>query len=238
MPAIRSRRLVPEILDGLAPDDPRAAASRRDLARVNLLMGHAGIVAGLLRKGLARPPRRILEIGAGDGRFMLGLARQLARRWTGVEVVLLDRQDLLTAERVAAFGALGWRARPVTADVFDWAAGAGETGFDAVVANLFLHHFDDAGLARLLSLVAPLAPVCAAAEPRRATLALGVSKLLLAIGANDVTRHDAPASVRAGFADKDLTALWPRRGGDKVEEGRAGLFTHAFLARPSRERDR
>ena len=47
------RQVAPEILDGLCSDDPRAMASRRDLKRVNALMFHATIMAGLLRRQVA-----------------------------------------------------------------------------------------------------------------------------------------------------------------------------------------
>ena len=72
------RRLVPEILDGLAADDPAAIASRRDLVRVNALMFQDRIMIGLMRKHVRAGPLRILEIGAGDGRFMLAVARRVA----------------------------------------------------------------------------------------------------------------------------------------------------------------
>ncbi|TIW86177.1 MAG: hypothetical protein E5V59_29080, partial [Mesorhizobium sp.] len=85
MSELDQRRLVPEILDGLAVDDPRALASRRDLRRINALMFQARIMASLLRKFAPKPPRRILEIGAGDGTFMLAVARRVARHWPGVE---------------------------------------------------------------------------------------------------------------------------------------------------------
>lgn len=224
------RRVAPEILDDLLPGDPRAAASRRDLSRLNGLMFQTGIMEGLLRRSLAAPPRRILEIGAGDGAFMLAVAKRLARRWPDVEVVLLDRQDIVPPARRAAFERLGWRASTVTADVFAWTAAAGEERFDAIAANLFLHHFTDGDLARLFAGLAPLAPVFVTTEPRRAAFPLTASRMLWAIGANDVTRHDAPASVRAGFGGRELTALWPADGGALTSEGRKGFFTHAFAA--------
>ena len=81
---------------------------------------------------------------------------------------------------------------------------------DVVTANLLLHHFHADELARLLALAAGAAPLVAACEPRRGMLPLLASRLSWAIGANRVTRHDAPASVHAGFAGSELSALWPR----------------------------
>src|SRR5918994_7946729 len=124
MSGLAQRLVEPEILDGLCEADPLAVAARRDLVRVNALMFQQAIMARLLADRV-RSPHRILEIGAGDGVFMLGVARRLAKRWPGVELTLLDRADLVTPERSAAFAELGWQARTITADVFDWLSGAG-----------------------------------------------------------------------------------------------------------------
>src|SRR5262245_27301775 len=43
--AENSRRVEPEWLDGLPATDPGAIRSRRDLRRLNRIMGHVGIVA-------------------------------------------------------------------------------------------------------------------------------------------------------------------------------------------------
>ena len=69
-----------------------------------------------------------------------------------------------------------------------------------------------------------------ATEPRRGSFPLAAARLLWAIGANGVTRHDAAASVRAGFAGKELSALWPAGQGRPIEERRGGLFSHVFAA--------
>ena len=229
------RMLQPELLDVLPAADPQAIGSRRDLVWINALMWQAPIMRRLLVRHAGEAPRRILEIGAGDGRFMLGIARRLAKRWPDVELVSLDRTPGVLAPTTRAdFGRLGWRVEPVTDDIFEWAASAGKERFDIACANLFLHHFDDTQLARLLALMAPLAPLFIAAEPLRARLPLRATRLLPAIGANAVTLHDAAASVRAGFAGAELTRLWPASAGPVLEERRAGLFTHVFAAAGAR----
>ena len=102
---------------------------------------------------------------------------------------------------------------------------------DAIIANLFLHHFQGVRLAELLRGVARLARVFVALEPRRSRWALAASRQLWAIGCNQVTRHDAPVSVRAGFAGQELSRLWPENGEWQLEEQRAGWFSHLFVAR-------
>ena len=104
-------------------------------------------------------------------------------------------------------------------------------GLNAIIANLFLHHFEDDTLARLFALAASRTTLLVACEPRRARLPLAGSHLLGVIGCNDVTRHDAVLSVRSGFIARELSALWPLDRGWSLEERRAGPFSHLFVAR-------
>lgn len=225
-----ARRVEREWLDELPAEDPRAARSRRDLRRVNALMSNAAIVAGGLRaagSGL----RRVAEIGAGDGTFALCVARSLPRPAAQAEFVLVDRQPVIDAGLERRFAELGWQARWQRSDVFAWLRSPGALRCDALVANLFLHHFEDPSLAELLALAAGRAPLFVACEPRRSAFALLGSRLLGLIGCNDVTRHDAVASVRAGFRGHELTRLWPASSVHQLEERPRGLFSHAFVAR-------
>lgn len=222
----------PEILDELPEDDPRARRSRRDLERINRVMGAAGILARALGTGAAAP-RRIIELGAGDGSLMLRLARRLAPRWPGVQVVLLDRQQCVAPHTRDAIARTGWTVQDRQEDVADWVAGAHREQFDIVLANLFIHHFDEDAIARLFGAVSARTGVFVACEPRRASLPLLASRLVGLLGANAVTRSDAVASVRAGFQGRELSALWPASPAWRLSEGRAGLFSHLFTARRS-----
>jgi len=225
------RRIEPEWLDELPPSNPRAMRSRRDLRRVNALMRNAAIVARELRRSFHEgAPHAIAEIGAGDGTFMLRLAEKTATQWKDVHVVLLERQDIVSPETRAEFVSLGWRAESVTADVFEWLARPAARIFDVIIANLFLHHFDAARLTALLSLAAQRTRMFIACEPRRSGLALVGSRLLGVVGCNDVSRHDAVVSVRAGFAGQELSALWPASRAWTLQERAHGLFSHCFIA--------
>jgi hypothetical protein len=227
-----TRRLQPEWLDQLPPDDPRALRARRDLQRLNVWMGNVGAMARALRRAFeGRPPRRLVDLGAGDGTFLLRVARRLAADWQGLEVESLDRQQLLQADTRGTMARLGWQVRTTRADVFDWLRRAAGAPSDAMLGNLFLHHFSHARLTDLLSAASRSARVFAALEPRRAPLPLACSRMLWLIRCGGVTRHDAPVSVRAGFAAHELSALWPAGPGWSLLERRTGLFGHLFVAR-------
>jgi hypothetical protein len=224
--AALARSVQPEWLDQLDPADARAQRCRRDLARVNAFMRNGAIVASELARA-AMAPGSWAEIGAGDGRFALSVASRLAPAAGGGRIVLLDRAAC--AADAAAFGALGWTCERKRADVFEWLDDPATPTFDAVIANLFLHHFEDGALARLLAAISKRTRVFVACEPRRSRLALAGSHLLGFIGCGEVARHDAVLSVRAGFLDGEIGALWPK-GGWHIEERARALFSHAFVA--------
>ncbi len=220
-----ARTLVPEWLDILPADDPRARGSRRDLARINFVMRQQAIMARQLRSLPA--PRRLADLGSGDGRFLLGVARRVAPHWGRVTALIVDRQEIVSARTRQGFAALGWHCECVSGDIFKTLP---QLDAQIITANLFLHHLEEAALARLLALAAQQALGFVACEPRRSVSALLASRMVFALACNAVTRHDAVASVRAGFAGRELSRLWP--GGDwRLREERALPFTHIFSAR-------
>lgn len=242
---MRTRKVAREVLDDLSEDDPDAIQSRRDLSRVHRAMGTRAILLRALREVTASrrdcAPLRVLELGAGDGSLMLGVAQALAPAWPKVELTLLDAQALVRRETLARYAELGWTAVAEVSDVFDWATGSHDprlmnhqpARWDLIVSNLFLHHFEDEHLAGLFGAIADRGKRFFASEPRRARLALAGSHLIGLLGTNWVTRQDAVLSVRAGFRGQELSALWPDVGQRwHVQEYPAGLFSHCFLAQP------
>jgi hypothetical protein len=224
------RIIEPELLDELPPGDPRAVRSRRDLRRVNAWMRNHAIMVRALQAGLnGLAPKQITELGAGDGHFLLRVAKKMAPRHPNVSVTLLDRQRIVLPATIASFLSLGWHAEAIVADVFDWPQVSAAT--EIVIANLFLHHFDDARLADLFRMIAGRARLFIAIEPQRARWPRFCSRLLWMIGCSPVTRHDAAVSIRAGFLNTELSTMWPAGGNWQLTEQHAGFFSHLFVAR-------
>jgi len=227
------RRVEPETLDELPADDPQARRSRRDLRVIHRFMGTRGILVRALRRveEATGRPRRVLEVGCGDGTLLVGVAGALG--WRDVELTLLDRQPAVEAQTLAAYADIGWQARTVVGDVFAAGSATLRGGHDVAVASLFLHHFEGPTLERLCAALAANAPAFVAYEPRRSRFALLGSRLVVFLGANAVTRADAVLSVRAGFRGRELSAAWQGAAGAgwELDEGAAGPFGHRFCAR-------
>ena len=240
MPSSLATRCVePEVLDGLPADDPQAERSRRDLRRVHWVMRSVSTLRRAVAElGLTTQPKRILEVGAGDGTLLLRFARSLRPHWHDVELTLLDRIDIVSPATRAAYQALGWRLRVVRADALAWAAAPPGQQYDLSFANLFLHHFEGDALNSVLRTVAAASDAFVACEPRRSRVAYVGSRCIVLLGANAVTREDAVKSVSAGFSGIELTTSWqPHHGEWQVAEFAAWPFAHCFTAvrRPAGE---
>lgn len=190
MANILSRRVRAEILDSMPPDDPSAQRSRGDLRRINALMGNYRWIERQVGERVEWQSGRLVELGAGDGRLSL----RLAKRFPGLRVEAIDLVGA-TTEEVA--NAVIWHQ----GDLFeclddDRLAGA------VVVANLFLHHFHERQLAALGAMLKD-AQGLIFCEPERRRQHVWLGRLLWPF-VNEVTRHDMEVSIHAGFRSGEL----------------------------------
>ena len=227
---MKARVLTPELLDSLPGDDPSARASRRDLQRLHPILGQIRLWTRWLRENFPhRPPSSLADLGAGDGSLLATvLLRAYPKGGHGARIFFVDRQPAVPESSLAHLRRCNWLPTVITADALDWM----EEGpiVSAALTNLFLHHLHEAGIRRLFSALAEKSLSFAAAETRRTLLARWGAAALGLLGCHAVTRHDARVSVEAGFAGKELTALWPRRPGWFLQEFAFGPFTHFFSA--------
>ena len=115
------RIVLPELLDTLPPRDQSALRSRRDLRRINAWMRHPRVMAQLAAKYSVKPDApQIVEFGAGDGHFLLSVARRLKGQWPGAEVTLVDRLDALDPQTRDQFQRLGWHIHAEIAEASEW----------------------------------------------------------------------------------------------------------------------
>ena len=186
---MKSRLLVPELLDSMAASDPRAIRSRGDLRLINAFLGNERRLLRILR-GMSGEIRSVIELGAGEGTLCEGLHRALPQTTvTGLD--LAPRPSGLPA-------GIGW----VRGDFLQILE---EADADTCVGNLILHHFAEETLGRLGRMLARFRNLLFC-EPLRTAWTLTMSRLALPL-AGEVTRHDMPASIRAGFRRGELPRL-------------------------------
>jgi hypothetical protein len=184
-----NRVIIPEILDSLNPSDPRAIRSRRDLRWIDLYLGNSRWIVRQLKKQTPRPAR-IIEIGAGEGDLCCKLQTSLpSSTVTGLD--LIQRPGNLPEN-------IKWNS----GDFFQTLP---KIYADACVGSLILHHFSNEALRDLGARLQSFRSLTFC-EPLRSHLPLFLSKLSCPF-LSEVTRHDMPASIRAGFSPDELPAL-------------------------------
>lgn len=187
---MKPRVVRPEILDHLPEHDPEARRSRRDLRRINFLMGNERWICRTIHRFPAAASRGIVELGAGDGALLGKLARKfpdavltacdLAPRPPGLDARISWKQgDVLSQEKALTGGVL--------------------------VANLFLHHFEGERL-RILGRLCEAFEVLVISEPDRAGLPHVLGTMMWPF-VNRVTRHDMHVSIDAGFTTGETAGL-------------------------------
>jgi len=183
------RLLVPELLDSMDPSDPRAIRSRFDLRLINAFLGNERWITAQCRRN-TRTIGSISELGAGEGHLTKRLQRVLPQATvTGLD--LRSRPDGLPA-------GVRWTQG-------DFLHTLGESAGDACVGNLILHHFDSERL-RILGSSLQKFRLLIFCEPLRKSLPMTLARMVLPL-AGEVTRHDMPVSIRAGFVRGELPSL-------------------------------
>jgi hypothetical protein len=181
------REIRPELLDSLPADHPDALHNRRDLRLTNHLMGNYRWFARTLPTHI-RPGESVLEVGAGIGEMGCRLHN------AGIAIDGLDlwprpanwpdasewhRDDLLKFEHYGDY--------PV------------------VMGNLIFHQFRSEELTLLGAKLNHSAQLILASEPvRRRFSQIAFAGIAPLVGANHVSRHDAHASIAAGFCGNEL----------------------------------
>ncbi|MCW1912065.1 class I SAM-dependent methyltransferase [Luteolibacter sp. GHJ8] len=185
------QRLVePEIIDQLPADHPDVIRSRRDLKMINFLMGNERWITRNLRPFPDALARGVIEIGAGEGTLL----KKLACRYPGTPLAGCD-----LAPRPADLPeSIGWHQQDVFECLADQSAGV-------LAANLFLHHFEDGELPRFTPLLQSFDIICVN-EPYRTAQTITDAKIIMPL-VGRATKHDMPASIRAGFLHGEMPRL-------------------------------
>lgn len=210
MHGLGNRLILPELLDSLPPDQARASLG--DLVRINRRWGGHSTLRGLLLENVAKGQAfSVLDVGAASGDM-----GDCIREWYPMaQVTSLDYVE----------SHLTGSGSKVVADAFQLPFRP--ASFDYVFCSLFLHHFQNEDVVRLLRHFGEVA--------RKAVLVIDLERNPIPyyfiawsrplLGWDPVTVHDGAISVEAAFRPNELEDLARQAG---LRNPRARVYRPAF----------
>lgn len=193
--------------------------SLRDLRAINRWAGGRRAFRDLLRRLGAGPGSDVLDLGTGTSDLLAALPH--ARRRIGIDFKL---QHLAYGRRLSRDG-----VDRVAADAFR--IPLRDESVDVVASSHFFHHFGEEENRALLQESLRVARLgVAVSDTRRHWIPLA---FVQAVGAtriwSEITRHDAPASVRQGYTLDEVRALAARVGARRWKVVRQIPFRFGLL---------
>lgn len=225
-PDLKSRHLVPEQMD-----DPNLPASDHQLAlrglrRINRFSGTVSYLSSTILD-LARQEARVctvpasgempwvlLDIGCANGENLIALYRKLAKR-ISIRCIGWDISPYAIQSAKEQALSSGLSEEQVRFEVVD-ALGPIDPApqADIVMNSLFMHHFEESAVVRLLTRSAQLARVAVVADDlNRTQLGWFLAKTgCWLLSRSPVVHFDGPQSVRAAFSCAEIASIAERAG--------------------------
>lgn len=226
-------------------DDPRADVrdlelSLRFIRWVNEKLGGTEAALKPLRAWAPAWPRRtpitILDVGTGSADIPVAIKRWAMAAGHDVRVTGLEKHPkTLQIARRHVGGIEG--VTLLQGDALELADRFAPASFDYVHAGMFLHHLQDKDVERVLSMMDRVAKRGIIwNDLLRSPFALRAVKVLT-LFKSAIVKHDAVASVRAGFTRAEVEALVARAGIGYASYEERGLTQRFTLAgeKPPRE---
>ncbi len=208
-----SRTVSPEILDSLEPDDPRAIRNRREINRLNRMMGNHQWLLNSLQE-LVPEGSQIIDLGAGDITFYEHIKGQ---------PILYSALD-----RVKPGPSIPQGMQWITCNIESF---EGWEAYNVITANLFLHQLTDEALGKLGSIWNKTADIMIFNEPLRHPFHRMIAPAFLKFGGYGlVTQHDGLVSIEAGFRGGELPGLLGLGENWKIEEHQTLRGSYRMIA--------
>jgi ubiquinone/menaquinone biosynthesis C-methylase UbiE len=196
------RVVIPELLDADSGTPAEIAAALSDLRRLNRWFGGIAttqLLVEFVAQKTGAKSFSLLDVAAGAGDVPRSVAKRLKNRGIHLEVSLLDRAKSHLKNQKNG-------ARAVAADAL--ALPFSDASFDLVSCCLFAHHL---GPQELLRFVNEALRVCRVAVLINDLIRHPLHLVLVHAGRplhrSRLTRHDAPASVRAAYTQGEMVEI-------------------------------
>jgi ubiquinone/menaquinone biosynthesis C-methylase UbiE len=226
------RIYVEELLDAGEGTDEDVARNLTDLRRINRLLGGTRVVIEALSSYLnTRDTKQVslLDVGTGSADIPTAVAEWCDARRIKPLIAALDISERNLRIARTRLGIAG-EIKLVRADSLSLPFR--ERSFDFVTASLFLHHFQDEDVVRLLADFSRVA--------RRAVIVNDLVRNLIpyyfarltgpVLATSFLTRNDGPVSVLRGFTADEMKDLAGRAGLRQVEVRRVFPYRLSLVA--------
>jgi ubiquinone/menaquinone biosynthesis C-methylase UbiE len=229
------RIYVEELLDAGEGTDDDVARNLSDLRRINRFLGGTKVVLSAL-ESFARNGEvkhlSLLDVGTGSADIPTAVVEWCKERGINAMVSALDLSERNLRIARTRLG-INREIELVRANSLNLPFRA--RSFDFVTASLFLHHFRDDDVVRLLSDFARVA--------RRAIIVNDLVRNLIPyyftrltgpiLATSFLTRNDGPVSVLRGFTAEELKGLSKRAGLQKFDVKRSFPYRLSLVAEVS-----
>ncbi len=199
---------IRELLDEATLDDAALRRNLRDIRRINALLGWTGFAVRALGHAIRTHYAdgfALIDVAAGSADIPLALARWAARQGIPARIVATDLSPQIVriaTEQAAHVPSIAVRQMDALAPPYP------PGSFDIALCTLALHHFDPPLAVEILHNLGRLGKQVFVFDVERHPLAyLGVIPLTRIIPMDAMTRHDAPASVRRAYDQRELREL-------------------------------
>ncbi len=224
-----------ELIDGSDFSAEEFIESLSDLRRINRwLGGHRALTKRLFPmlktlQAAGQTRIRLLDVGTGSADIPARIVDWARPRGLKIEFVVIDLNEI-AAHQALVQTAEYPEIKTVCGDALNLPFA--DHSFDFVLASLFLHHFESAKAAELLSSFARVAKTAVVINDlRRHPLAYYSIKLLSRLfTGNRLVRNDAAVSVLRGFASPDIAEI-ELAAGLRLEVFRHFPYRYIFINR-------
>jgi SAM-dependent methyltransferase len=189
------RSYDPEILDDFSIQDERVDSALKELKTINFLLGGNRISReGIKMFNTPGSSMTILDAGAGASDILL----RIKRKHNSLNIYCLDKN-----QRSCFY--LKKHSKDVTVICGDVLNLPFDTHFDIIHASLFLHHFNEDELTRIITCLLEISNRGIVINDLRRTIIAwsGIKILTLLFSRSNEVKYDGPLSVRKGFIKKD-----------------------------------
>lgn len=217
------RIVIPELLDSDAGTPREIENTLSDLRRINRWFGGASTTASLLRsvaEGSGKRELKVLDVGAGPGEAVIDARRSLALEGLTLRVCLLDRSATHLPRNGIPTLVGDALALPLAAN-----------SFDVVTCSLFVHHLEPEQVVAFVNEALRVSRIaCVLNDLERAAAHLALVCAGFPLFRSHLTRHDAVASVRRAYTDRELRDMLSRTSAAQTEITRHYLYRLGAIA--------